>query len=203
MSATPIPRTLNMALLGIRDMSLITTAPRNRHKIITEVAPFNLDLIRMAILKEVDRGGQVFFVHNRVQSIESVADKLRKTVPEVSFAVAHGQMDERRLEKVMWDFATHKYNCLVSTMIIESGLDIPNVNTISIPRTINVPALDCPGVNLGSVAAGNTMGRIEFRITVYTYGRMSALWRSCWSGHEVPAVVIIRDVHLVFRGNAA
>ena len=123
-----------MALLGIRDMSLITTAPRDRHPIETEVTPFNLDLIRMAILKEVDRGGQVFFVHNRVRTIESVANKLRKTVPEVSFAVAHGQMDERQLEKVMWDFATRKYQCLVSTMIIESGLDIPNVNTMIINR---------------------------------------------------------------------
>jgi len=134
MSATPIPRTLNMALLSIRDMSLITTAPRDRHPIETEVTTFNLDLIRMAILKEVDRGGQVFFVHNRVHTIESVANKLRKTVPEVSFAVAHGQMDERQLEKVMWDFAMRKYQCLVSTMIIESGLDIPNVNTMIINR---------------------------------------------------------------------
>ena len=134
MSATPIPRTLNMALLGIRDMSMIATPPRDRHPILTEVTPFNLDLVRMAILKEVERGGQVFFVHNRVQTIESVTNKLNKHIPEVNFVIAHGQMDERQLEKVMWDFAHKKYQCLVSTMIIESGLDIPNVNTLIINR---------------------------------------------------------------------
>ncbi|MCD4664641.1 MAG: transcription-repair coupling factor, partial [Bacteroidales bacterium] len=134
MSATPIPRTLNMALLGIRDMSLITTPPRDRHPIYTEVTPFDIDLIRMAILKEVDRGGQIFFVHNRVQTIESIASLIRRTVLVISVAVAHGQMDERQLEKVMWDFATKKSHCLISTMIIESGLDIPNVNTMIINR---------------------------------------------------------------------
>ncbi|HDQ00679.1 MAG TPA: transcription-repair coupling factor [bacterium] len=134
MSATPIPRTLNMALLGIRDMSLITTPPRDRKSIHTEIAQFNTDIIRMAILKEVERGGQIFFVHNRVQSIESMTNLIRRVVPEVSVIYAHGQMDERELEKVMWDFATQKYQCLVSTMIIESGLDIPNVNTMIINR---------------------------------------------------------------------
>lgn len=134
MSATPIPRTLNMAMLGIRDMSLIATPPRNRYPIHTEIAPFDKKLIRMAILKEIERGGQIFFVHNRVQSIDSVGNLLRNIVPEASFVVAHGQMDERQLEKVMWDFATKKYDCLVSTMIIESGLDIPNVNTLIVNR---------------------------------------------------------------------
>ena len=134
MSATPIPRTLNMSLLGIRDMSLITTPPRDRLPIYTEITPFDKDLIRMAILKEVERGGQVFFVHNRIQSINSIANLLRRIVPEVTFAIAHGQMDERQLEKVMWDFATRKYQCLISTMIIESGLDIPNVNTLIVNR---------------------------------------------------------------------
>lgn len=134
MSATPIPRTLNMGLMGIRDLSLIATPPRDRLPIYTEVAPFDKDLIRMAMLKEVQRGGQVFFVHNRVQSIDSVANMLRKLIPEVSFIVAHGQMDERQLEKVMWNFATQKYQCLVSTMIIGSGLDIPNVNTLIVNR---------------------------------------------------------------------
>lgn len=134
MSATPIPRTLNMGLMGIRDMSIIATPPRDRLPIYTEVAPFDKDLIRMAILKEVQRGGQVFFVHNRVQSIDSVANMLRKIVPEASFIVAHGQMDERQLEKVMWNFANQKYQCLVSTMIIGSGLDIPNVNTLIVNR---------------------------------------------------------------------
>jgi len=134
MSATPIPRTLNMAMLGIRDMSLIATPPRDRLPIYTEIAPFDKKLIRMAILKEIERGGQVFFVHNRVQTIESVTNLLRNLIPEVTFGVAHGQMDERQLERVMWDFATKKFHCLVSTMIIESGLDIPNVNTMIVNR---------------------------------------------------------------------
>lgn len=134
MSATPIPRTLNMAMLGIRDMSLIATPPRDRRPIHTEIIQFDKEIIRSAILKEIERGGQVFFVHNRVQSIEAVADMVRRIVPEVSVAVAHGQMDEKQLEKVMWNFAAEKFQCLVSTMIIESGLDIPNVNTMIINR---------------------------------------------------------------------
>lgn len=134
MSATPIPRTLNMAMLGIRDMSLIATPPRDRLPIHTEIAPFDKKLIRLAILKEIERGGQVFFVHNRVQTIDTVANLLRSLIPEVTFGVAHGQMDERQLEKVMWNFATKKFHCLVSTMIIESGLDIPNVNTMIVNR---------------------------------------------------------------------
>ncbi|MDZ7335279.1 MAG: transcription-repair coupling factor [candidate division KSB1 bacterium] len=134
MSATPIPRTLNMAMLGIRDMSLIATPPKDRLPIHTEIIPFDKKLIRAAILREIERGGQVFFVHNRVQTIEGIANYLRRLMPEVSFGVAHGQMDERDLEKVMWDFATQKFHCLVSTMIIESGLDIPNVNTMIINR---------------------------------------------------------------------
>ncbi len=134
MSATPIPRTLNMAMIGIRDMSFITTPPQNRLPIHTEIVPFDKKLIRAAILREIERGGQVFFVHNRVQTIEAMASFLRRLLPEVSFGVAHGQMEERHLEKVMWDFATQKFHCLVSTMIIESGLDIPNVNTMIINR---------------------------------------------------------------------
>ncbi|MEE4312007.1 MAG: transcription-repair coupling factor [candidate division KSB1 bacterium] len=134
MTATPIPRTLNMALMGVRDMSLINTPPQGRLPIATDVIPFDKKLIRMAILKEVERGGQIFFVHNRVKSIYAMAGLLRRLIPEVSFAVAHGQMDETELEKIMWDFSEGKYNCLLSTMIIESGLDIPNVNTLIINR---------------------------------------------------------------------
>ena len=134
MTATPIPRTLNMSLLGVRDLSLINTAPHGRLPIHTEVIPFNNDIIRTAILKEVERGGQIFFVHNRVQSIYSMHNLLMRLVPEISFAVAHGQMDGKKLEKIMWDFESKKYHCLISTMIIESGLDIPNVNTLIINR---------------------------------------------------------------------
>ena len=134
LTATPIPRTLHMSLVGARDMTLINTPPRDRLPVHTEVARFDEEVIREAILREVDRGGQVFFVHNRVQSINAVAAFLEQLVPGVSFVVGHGQMDERTLEKVMLDFMDRKFDCLVSTMIIESGLDIPNVNTILINR---------------------------------------------------------------------
>ncbi|MBN2011066.1 transcription-repair coupling factor [candidate division KSB1 bacterium] len=134
MTATPIPRTLNLSLLGVRDMSLITTPPQGRQPIHTEVIPFNNEIIRSAILKEVERGGQIYFVHNRVQSIYSIANLLKRLVPEVTFVVAHGQMEGNKLEKIMGDFALRKYDCLIATMIIENGLDIPNVNTLIINR---------------------------------------------------------------------
>ena len=134
MTATPIPRTLHMSLVSARDMSLITTPPRDRLPVHTEVVRFNEEVICEAVMREVDRGGQVFFVHNRVQSIEAVAEFLRRLLPQVSFVVGHGQMQERDLEQVMIDFLDQKYDCLVSTMIIESGLDIPNVNTILVNR---------------------------------------------------------------------
>jgi len=134
MTATPIPRTLHMSLVNARDMSMINTPPRNRFPVHTEVLRFNDEVIREAILREVDRGGQVYFVHNRVQSIEAVAQFLKRLLPQVTFAIGHGQMPERDLERVMVDFLNHKYDCLVSTMIIESGLDISNVNTILINR---------------------------------------------------------------------
>jgi transcription-repair coupling factor (superfamily II helicase) len=134
MTATPIPRTLHMALLGTRDMSIINTPPKDRLPILTEILPFDEHRIADAILREVDRGGQVYFVHNRVQSIDSMAEFLRELLPQVRFAVAHGQMPERQLERIMLDFLLRRYDCLVATMIIESGLDIPNVNTIIINR---------------------------------------------------------------------
>ncbi len=134
LSATPIPRTLQMSLLGVRDMSLIHTPPRDRLPIHTEIIHFDKKRIREAVLREVERGGQVFFVHNRVESIYRVAQQLAELVPEVDVAVAHGQMKEKDLEKVMWDFMHRHYHVLVSTMIIESGLDMPNVNTIFINR---------------------------------------------------------------------
>ena len=134
MTATPIPRTLHMSLVGARDMSVINTPPRDRFPVHTEVVRFDEEIIREAILREVDRGGQVYFVHNRVQSIDAVLFFLERLLPQVSFVVGHGQMAERDLERVMIDFMDRKYDCLVSTMIIESGLDIPNVNTILINR---------------------------------------------------------------------
>ncbi|MGH2352185.1 MAG: helicase-related protein, partial [Chloroflexota bacterium] len=130
LTATPIPRTLHTSLVGLRDMSVIETPPEARLPIKTYVTGTNDDLIREAILREVDRGGQVYFVHNRVQTIQQVARKLARLVPEVDITVGHGQMNEDALEKVMVEFSQGSHDVLVCTTIIESGLDIPNVNTI-------------------------------------------------------------------------
>ena len=134
LTATPIPRTLHMSLTGVRDLSTIDTPPEERLPIKTFVGDFDETLVRQAILREVDRNGQVFFVHNRVQGIEQIAAKLGKIVPEVRIAIAHGQMPERELSAVMLAFAEGDYDVLVCTSIIESGLDIPNANTIIINR---------------------------------------------------------------------
>ena len=134
LTATPIPRTLHMSLVGIRDFSVINTPPADRLPIQTHVMPYDSEVIREAISAELRRGGQVFFVHNRVQDIQSIALTVQQLVPEARVVVAHGQMPERELESVMLEFVRHKHDILVCTMIIESGLDIPNVNTILINR---------------------------------------------------------------------
>ena len=134
MTATPIPRTLHMALSGIRDISSIETPPEDRQPIETHVVEKTSELLREAILRELDRGGQVYYVHNRVMGIEQETERLRKLVPQATYVVGHGQMNERQLEKVMVGFADGDYDVLVCTTIIESGLDIPNVNTIAIDR---------------------------------------------------------------------
>ena len=134
LTATPIPRTLHMSLVGIRDFSVINTPPADRLPIQTYVMPYDSDVIREAITTELGRDGQVFFVHNRVQDIQSIALAIQQLVPEARVAVAHGQMPERELETIMLEFVRHKHDILVCTMIIESGLDIPNVNTILINR---------------------------------------------------------------------
>ncbi|MDP8903882.1 MAG: transcription-repair coupling factor, partial [Chloroflexota bacterium] len=134
LSATPIPRTLNLALAGVRDLSVIETPPEDRLPIQTRVAEASAGLVRDAVLRELDRGGQVFFVHNRVETIEAQAEQLRRLLPHARVAVAHGQMPEGALERVMLAFARGDYDVLVCTTIIESGLDIPNANTIIIDR---------------------------------------------------------------------
>jgi len=134
MSATPIPRTLNMSLSGARDISFITTAPPDRYSVHTQIMPFEEKLIIEAMLREIDRDGQVYFVHNRVQSIEGMTSYLKSLMPNVSFCMAHGKLPVKELESVMRDFHHGKYQVLVSTMIIENGLDIPSVNTIIINR---------------------------------------------------------------------
>jgi len=132
LTATPIPRTLHTSLVGLRDMSVIETPPEARVPIKTYVTGTNDDLIREAILRELDRGGQIFYVHNRVQTIQQVTRKLQRLVPEGDFTIGHGQMDEDALERVMVEFAQGSHQILVCTTIIESGLDIPNANTIII-----------------------------------------------------------------------
>ncbi|MGH7905181.1 MAG: transcription-repair coupling factor, partial [Candidatus Binataceae bacterium] len=134
MTATPIPRTLHMAMLGIRDLSVIQTPPPDRQSVRTFVAHFDDAILREVILRELNRAGQVFFVHNRVENIEYIARHLRSLVPEARIAVAHGQMGEHQLEKVMRDFIENRINVLVCSAIIESGLDIPNANTMIINR---------------------------------------------------------------------
>ncbi|HWP29477.1 MAG TPA: transcription-repair coupling factor, partial [Chloroflexota bacterium] len=130
LSATPIPRTLYMAMVGVRDMSTMATPPEDRLPIRTFVTQYDDGLIREAILRELERGGQVYFVHNRVRTIDAMASHLARLVPEARLAVAHGQMPEEELERVMLAFARGAYDVLVCSTIIESGLDIPNVNTI-------------------------------------------------------------------------
>lgn len=134
MTATPIPRTLNMAMAGIRDISLIATPPAKRLSIKTFWQEKNNTVIREAMLREILRGGQVFFLHNNVQTIARIAEELQKLVPEAKVQLAHGQMRERELERVMSDFYHHRFNVLVCTTIIETGIDIPTANTILIDK---------------------------------------------------------------------
>ena len=134
MSATPIPRTLNMAISKMKELSLIQTSPKARLPVRTIIISYEKEIIRDAIKREVERGGQVFFIHNRVQTIDSIADDLRNLLPKVKFEIGHGQMKEKELEKVMVDFAHHKFDVLIATTIIENGIDIANANTIIINR---------------------------------------------------------------------
>ncbi len=134
LSATPIPRTMHMGLIGVRDLSVINTPPQNRQTVQTEVCRFDKELIREIILKECARGGQVFFIHNRVGTIYAMTQLLRELVPEITIATAHGQMPAHELEKIMLKYMAGEIQCLVTTLIVESGLDIPNANTLIVNR---------------------------------------------------------------------
>jgi transcription-repair coupling factor (superfamily II helicase) len=134
LSATPIPRTLHLSLVGIRDLSVIETPPEARLPILTRIAEDDDGLVRDAINRELDRGGQAFYVHNRVETIEAAAERVRRLVPRAKVAIGHGQMPEGLLERVMLDYDAGRFDVLVCTTIIESGLDIPNANTIVIAR---------------------------------------------------------------------
>ena len=137
LSATPIPRTLNMSLLGMRDLSVIETPPRDRLAINTQVVQFSESVIKSAIEVELARNGQIFFIHNRVETIEPIAALVQKIVPNARVAIGHGQMNEKELENIMLDFIAYKYDVLVATTIIENGIDIPRANTIIINRADN------------------------------------------------------------------
>ena len=134
LTATPIPRTLNFSLLGARDLSIINTPPKNRQPIHTEIINFDKKTIGNAVLRELQRGGQVYFVNDRIAKLEELAFMIEELVPFAKVAIAHGQMTAPQLEKVMMKFLEKKFNVLVCTKIIESGLDIPTVNTIIINR---------------------------------------------------------------------
>src|SRR5438105_3233778 len=134
MSATPIPRTLNMSLIGIRDMSIIETPPKDRLSIQTNVVKFDSQVIARAVRHELSRGGQVYVVHNRVESIFSIGALIQRLVPEARIVVGHGQMAEDQLERAMLDFVARKFDVLLATTIVENGLDIPNANTMIINR---------------------------------------------------------------------
>jgi len=137
LTATPIPRTLQFSMLGARDLSIINTPPPNRHPIQTEVHSFDERIIRDAILYEISRGGQVFFVHNRINSITEIAGMIQRNIPDAKIRIAHGQMEGAKLEAIMLDFIEGNFDVLVSTTIVESGLDIPNANTIIINEAQN------------------------------------------------------------------
>ena len=134
LTATPIPRTLNMAMGGLRDLSLITTPPAERLAVKTFVLEWNETVVREAAMREIRRGGQIYFVHNTIETIEKTAQAIRELVPEANVAVGHGKMRERELEQLMLDFYHRRFNVLVCTTIIESGIDVPTANTIIIDR---------------------------------------------------------------------
>lgn len=135
MSATPIPRTLEMAITGIREMSNITTPPEERHPVLTYVGPYDEKQVTAAIHRELLRDGQIFYIHNRVESIDAVAQRIKKLVPEIKIGIAHGQMNERVLEEVILGFWNQEFDLLLCTTIIESGIDIPNANTLIVDRS--------------------------------------------------------------------
>jgi len=137
MTATPIPRTLHMSLLGIRDISNLATPPQDRRSVVTEVIPFDKQRVKTALQRELSRNGQVYFVHNKIYNIETIADEIRKLVPDARIVIGHGQMNEHQLEDVMHRFIKHQADILVSTTIIESGIDIANANTMFINEAEN------------------------------------------------------------------
>jgi transcription-repair coupling factor (superfamily II helicase) len=157
LTATPIPRTLQFSLMGARDLSIINTPPPNRQPVLTEIISFNEEIIRDAIAYEVGRGGQVFFIHNRLANIKEVAGMISRLCPGVRIGIGHGQMDGEKLEKIMLDFIEHEYDVLLATTIVESGIDISNANTIIINNAQNFGISDLHQLR-GRVGRSNKKG---------------------------------------------
>ncbi len=178
LSATPIPRTLYMALTGARDISIIETPPQERVPITNYVGPYDRQVVRRAVLREINRGGQIFYVHNRVETIRSAEKRLQKIVPEATIAVAHGQMRENKLSKVMLEFTAGKIDLLLATTIIESGLDIPNANTLIIEQADRFGLAQLYQLR-GRVGRGNRRGYAYFfpsrRMKLEAQERLEAL----------------------------
>jgi transcription-repair coupling factor (superfamily II helicase) len=204
MSATPIPRTLEMGISGIREMSTILTPPEERHPVLTSVTPYDERQIAAAIRRELLRDGQVFFVHNRVSSINKVAARLADLVPEARFAIGHGQMNEHTLEKVMAGFIEREFDVLVSTTIVESGLDIPNANTLIVDRA---DAYGLPDLHQlrGRVGRGRERGYAYFLyppekpLTETAHERLATLQQH--SGVGAGMHIALKDLEIRGAGN--
>ena len=190
LSATPIPRTLHMAVGGIRDMSVIQTPPEERQPIKTYVTADEDELVREAIIRELQRGGQVYFVHNRVRTIQKAADRIQELVPEARVAIGHGQMGEDDLAHVMVEFESAKFDVLVCTTIIESGLDIPNVNTIIVERSDR----------FGQRHEVHRLG-VEHAVAIREVMHRQCSGSFAWSGRQCR--VVLGDARLFGKSSAA
>jgi transcription-repair coupling factor (superfamily II helicase) len=204
LTATPIPRSLHMALVGVRDMSVIETPPEGRLPIRTYLQPFDEYHMREAILRELDRGGQVYVVHNKVQTIQAMAERLRRLVPEARIAIGHGQMPEDELEKVMEDFARKDYEILVCSSIIENGLDIPNVNTMIVNDAPNFGLAQLyqlrGRIGRGSVRAyAYLLYRRDARLTRTAEQRLRAIFESTELGAGFK--IAMKDLEIRGAGN--
>ena len=204
LTATPIPRSLHMALVGVRGMSVIETPPEGRLPIRTYLQPFDEYHIREAILRELDRGGQIYFVHNKVQTIQAMTERLRRLVPEARVAIGHGQMPEDELERVMNAFALHESDLLVCSSIIENGLDIPNVNTMIVNEAPNFGLAQLYQLR-GRIGRGSARAyayllyRREQRVTRLAERRLRAIFESTDLGAGFK--IAMRDLEIRGAGN--
>ena len=203
MSATPIPRTLQMSLAGIRDISTLMTPPEERQPVKTYITEWDDTVIRESIIREMERGGQIYFVHNRVRTINKIANKLKDLVPEATVAIAHGQMQEEKLEQVMYEFSRGKYDILLCTTIIESGLDLPNVNTILIDDANKFGLAQLyqlrGRVGRGAVRAYAYLLHDRTRITEIAQQRLEAIFQATELGSGFQ--IALRDLEIRGAGN--